>query len=481
MYIMSKLKSGGNEKKCGMEFNSHDDLEKERHKISNTSFFYDKNQGCASYYDNGVWLQDGAENFPVRQFDLAGYNANNWKNVFENSKRVFNFLKHSSYDNDINDSGKQSYYVDVELLSVRASTSTEENSEWYIGHHHGYLMADGTHYISALEEKPKGPSSDEDHCKDCAKANSSNNYTFNVNYHYPQMLCLPNTGIVFTSRAFERDGKRVPIPEVPYKGQIETLVDILKDIRKAATSGRYGPIIYDLISVIAGALIDNSDDPMNPALTIFSNGACRFFHEQCGGTINFHISYVKGMKAENVWLSGTPNYQRGQKVDENGNRHIDLHYKVTIKPANITVTEGEYSIVQSKTNGLVWKMEGGDLVLASRNDNDINQHFKFEKQNNGQFYIRSKASGAYLCGHILPNEAMWGVIYHFYLTDKPDIFSSFSKVAESGGGYRIRLDNNCGLQRNIYPNTSDPIVAPTPDATGFSDNYNGDLWDLISV
>lgn len=399
----------GYEKKCGMDYMSPGDVESGRRQISEDSYF-----GCDGLSDRGVWLDNGTNNFPVRSennhgyydFDFAGHTGSNCESAFDNHSRsyrksVFNFFKHSNYDQQSDDNV---YEVNVELRAIYTRKSSEAKTEWYIDHIGGYFDSYGEKVTTSVVENPSFSSPIE-----------MTTVERSIGYHFPPMLSAPSKGIAFASRAFEKEGNRISIPSNPYISKIRQVVGFMEDVA-AITHGRFGPIIFDIVSIISGAVMNNrhEDEPMNPALSAFSHGACRFIYEQCGGEFNFTALNVYGLDNDERW---TGNYEKVQLLSENTDRYIDFHYKVNVERKNINIVDSEYWMLKSTSSNKVWEVRDGQLQLGTQNGSTA-QQFKFEEQENGELYIRSKAWGDYL--------------HDFIRASNPDWTSQFVRANTSG-------------------------------------------------
>lgn len=276
-----------------------------------------------------VWVPNGASNFPELYYDFNGQTSGSWSDNYQSQAgyKSFVFFHHSANDLDTT----KKYKVDVTCNHLKAFVDTDggRTAEVFADHISGYIN-NGSAQIASLVQKPERGGEGEPPSKiDLDKWGE-----VTVEHSFPQMQCTANTGIAFVARGFEKDGHEISTDG--YAPSFRDVVGLLKDARKAVTTGNCGPFIYDVISMISHALIDDPDDAFNPCVIMFSKGACQFIHEVCGGQIDINTGTSYGLESEDRWYGvgsgSTSSRVYIQIAREKTSRKIYANYTIKVAP-----------------------------------------------------------------------------------------------------------------------------------------------------
>ena len=434
-------------------FVDSDDIRENYNKISD-AYYFDYVPELSP--GEGTFAPKGDSTWGDSLFDLRGLTGQNWRDQYYNSGKSTQALvvfHHSDYDSEEGDNGKK--YSLVVYLETCKNTHADDDAgsgrEWFLDHISGDIQNGEVQVGSSWQDPTR---------KNAAQTGGNNPKEFHVGVTH-RLLVGSNKAAAVAVRGFEKDNNEFGTTD-DYQPGFSDWVELMKDLRKFITKGKPINFVLDAsVMLVKEIIASNEDDPMNPSMMVFSQGACRFIKEQCGGEINFTRENVYGLRQIVGIVTSGPgsNMQNLQLAQATTSRHYDLDYQVTVTEA-VTIDPNKYYRIKHKKTGKVLNVSGASMEDGAELDqwDDVGvdqQLFRFESLGNENFHIIAKHSGL--------NMVTWKR-YPEYSAHQYSESSSYPRVYNlihhGDGVYTIRdIFFNLNLQLGIYGSTENGVRA----------------------
>lgn len=445
-----------------------------------TSYPYDNDaavkQEMGSYYTSSDTTR-----FPPKIYDFEGksgstWNSDNYDNVETNvsGRNSLLTLTHSAYDKAPN--GKI-YRVLVHLEraeSAKAESDGGQGTEWYLDHIGGYQKADESIYCQDKREDPSRGNQDE---------GGMSGVSFDIHYDFNPISVEPDCMGAVVSRPFEKDNRRPDNHDSAYQNTTRDWCDLFKSTLELCFDSAVPPVTFSayafqVATLLANAVQDkkNQDDLFHPAITAFSNGACRWIYENYSKNgNNFYIRRIcDGLEATSATITETGNSSHilgwAGLFDVAPQRSIQLIYRVRVEEVGGYPIENTGYIVTNKNNKQ-WFVHNWGLLIEQGNSYVDRNFIYFKQTEDGFYHIYTTASST---------EPGGGRKY-YYLCIQGDSLENGAKVAyefeSSGLSKKWKLESTDDGRFYIINAHSNKAIRPLGGVVDFADDLEAEQWD----